>query len=93
MKLIYEIHSTFVHERSGKSAKGRDYVIREQEAWIQIGDAPYPQKTKVMLEDGQAPYPVGKYQIHERSFSVGQYERTEFRAFLVPLAPPVQKAG
>lgn len=94
MKLIFEIHSTFVDERSGKSKRtGNDYVMREQEAWVQMGDAPYPQKTKVMLDEGQSPYPVGKYQLHERSFSVGQYDRLECRPFLVPLAATVQKAG
>lgn len=91
MKLIFEIHSTFVNERSGKSANGRDYKLREQEAWVQIGDAPYPQKTKVMLDEGQEPYPVGKYSLHERSFSIGKYDSLQCSPFLVPLAVPAQQ--
>ena len=93
MKLIFEIHSTFVKERSGKSGQGREYKLREQEAWVQIGDAPYPRKTKVMLDEGQAAYPVGKYVLHERSFDIGKYDSLECRPFLVPLAAQVQKAG
>jgi len=93
LKLIFEIHSTFVNERTGKSAKGRDYKLREQEAWVQIGDAPYPQKTKIMLDEGQAPYAVGKYQLHDRSFSIGQYDSLQCSPVLVPLVESVQKAG
>lgn len=93
-KLIFEIHSSYVHERSGKSAKGNDYKLREQEAWVQIGDAPYTQKTKVMLEDGQPPYQPGKYLLHERSFSIGRFDALEVRPFLVPVAvQPAQKAS
>ncbi len=93
MKLIIEVHSTFIHERSGTSAKQRPYTLREQEVWVQIGDAPYPQKSKVMLDEGQAPYAVGKYSLHERSFSIGQYDRLECRPFLIPLAAPIKQAG
>lgn len=94
MKLIIEVHSTLVIERKGKSKRtGNDYTLREQEVWVQIGDAPYPQKSKVLLEEGQAPYQVGKYQLHERSFSIGQYDRLECSPFLVPLTSPAQKAG
>ena len=91
MKIRFEIHSTYVNERTGKSAKGRDYKLREQEAWVKIGDAPYPQKTKVMLDEGQAPYPTGEYQMHERSFSIGQYDRLECSPLLIPLV--TTKAG
>ena len=93
MKLIFEVHSTFINERTGKSRSGNDYKMREQEAWVQIGEAPYPQKTKLMLDEGQAAYAPGKYQLHERSFSIGRYDSLECRPFLVPLAPSVQKAS
>ncbi|WP_193076136.1 single-stranded DNA-binding protein [Pseudomonas sp. FME51] len=94
MKLIFEIHSTFVNERTGKSARtGNDYKLREQEAWVQIGDAPYPQKTKVMLDEGQAAYAPGKYMLHERSFSIGKYDSLQCQPFLVPLAAQVQKTA
>jgi len=93
MKLIFEIHSTFVNERSGTAGNGRPYKLREQEAWVQIGDAPYPQKTKVMLDEGQAPYAVGKYMLHERSFSIGKYDSLQCQPFLVPLVAQAQKTA
>lgn len=93
MKLIFEIHSTFVNERSGKSGNGRDYKLREQEAWVQIGDAPYPRRTKVMLQDGQVPYAVGKYALHESSFDIGKYDSLECRPVLVPLVAQAQKTA
>lgn len=85
MKLVIEIHSNFVQERSGKSSNGREYKLREQEAWVQIGDAPYPQKTKIMLDEGQVPYMPGKYLLHERSFSIGKYDSLQCNPVLIPL--------
>jgi|GEM_PF-944247 len=96
LKVVFEIHSNHVHERKGKSQRtGNDYTIRTQEAWVQIGDAPYPQKTKIQLEDGQMPYQPGNYELHERSFNIGKYESFECQPVLVPLAAPAlqQKVG
>ena len=86
LKVVFEIHSTMVDERKGKSQRtGNDYTIRTQEAWVQIGDAPYPQKTKITLEEGQTAYQPGNYELHDRSFSIGKYEAFECKPFLVPL--------
>ncbi len=86
-----EIHDATVDERRGKSQRtGNDYVMRSQEAWVQIGNAPYPQKIKLRLEDGQSAYAVGNYQLHDRSFSVGKYGDLEVAPFLVPIQSTVQ---
>lgn len=101
LKVVFEIHSNMVHERKGKSQRtGNDYNIRTQEAWVQIGDAPYPQKTKITLGDGQTAYHPGNYELHDRSFSIGKYEAFQCEPFLIPLPAasvspqqPVSKVG
>ena len=86
MKVIFEIHSEEVHEKSGISARtNKPYTLREQEAWVQIGEAPYPQRTKLMLPDGQVPYKKGKYKMHERSFKIGRFDAFQVEPILVPL--------
>ena len=93
LKVIFEVHSTKVHERSGVSARTqKPYTLREQEAWVQIGDAPYPQRTKIMLHDGQIAYAVGKYELDDRSFSVGRFDAFQVDPVLVPL-PQVAGQG
>jgi len=70
-----EIKSTQTTEKSGTSAKGRPYSIREQEAWCTL-DGEY-RRLRVGLEDGAAPYAVGQYQVAESSFAINQYGSLE----------------
>ncbi|MGX5219388.1 single-stranded DNA-binding protein [Pseudomonas segetis] len=74
LKVVFEIHDTQVHERSGTSAQNKPWKIREQDAWVTIGEAPYPQRTKIRVEEGQPGYAKGQYQLREDSFFIGKFE-------------------
>lgn len=72
-----------VKERSGVSAKtGKNYNIREQPAYISTGGI-YPVAFKINLEDGQPPYPAGKYTLHPSSVEVNGYGRLSFGRILL----------
>jgi len=67
MKLT--VKSTHVLERKIHSEKrGRDYVFREQEAVVELGEE--RRLIALSLEDDQAPYPVGQYEVLDGSFEV-----------------------
>lgn len=95
LKIVFEIHETKIHERSGMSAQNKPWKIREQDAWVTIGDAPYPQRTRVHLQEGQPAYAIGKYQLVEDSFFIGKFESFMVSPRLEPLAlgKPLQAAG
>lgn len=91
MSLVIEIDSSEVKTRSGVSAKtGKDYSIREQVAYAHIPGNRYPQQIKLTLEDGQHPYPVGKYALDPSSFYVGRFDDLQLRVKLANL--PAAKA-
>lgn len=93
LKVVFEIHDTNVHERKGVSANGKPWHIREQDAWVTMGDAPYPQRTRVRLEDGQGAYQKGQYQLREDSFFIGKFESFMCNPRLEPVAAPALKAA
>lgn len=67
MKLT--VKSTNVYERKIHSAKrGKDYVFREQEAVVEMGEE--RRIIVLSLEDSQAAYPVGQYEVLDASFEV-----------------------
>jgi hypothetical protein len=70
-----EVKSTQTTEKSGTSAKGRPYSIREQEAWATL-DGEY-RRLRIGLEDGAQPYALGQYALAESSFAVNQYGSLE----------------
>ena len=92
LKIVFEIHDTHVHERKGDS-NGKSWHIREQDAWVTIGDAPYPQRTRVRLEIGQPGYQKGQYQLREDSFFIGKFESFMCNPRLEPVAAPALKAA
>jgi len=78
MRII--VKRTDVAVRSGTGDGGKPWRINEQQAYAATVDKEgrpdeYPSKVIIRLEDGQAPYPVGEYEVDERSFYVGQYGR------------------
>lgn len=95
LKVVFEIHDTQVHERSGTTAQGKPWKIREQDAWVTIGEQPYPQRTRIRIEDGQPGFAKGNYQLREDSFFVGKFESFMVSPRLEPLTPgkPLQAAG
>ena len=93
--VMVEVLDDKVNERSG-SFKGRDgedieYSTRKQEGKLEVGGFAYP--FEVRLEDGQAPYPKGRYrlaldkmlQVNKGVASLSKFTR------LVPLTPAAAK--
>lgn len=74
-----EVASAEVFTKSGIAAKsGKPYTIREQEAFAYVVDRngnpqKYPAKIRINLNDDQAPYAVGNYQIAPESFYVDRF--------------------
>jgi len=89
--IIIEIESSAVKSRSGVSAKGREYTIRDQDALCFKPGSRYPDKIKVNVPDGQSAYQPGRYELHPDSFQVSRFGNLEIRAVLSPL--PAQKAS
>ncbi|MBN6078540.1 single-stranded DNA-binding protein [Aggregatibacter actinomycetemcomitans] len=62
-----------IDERSGISQKtGKDWLIRTQEAYIDLG-AQFPILLKLPLKKDQVPYAPGEYYVVRQSFKVGSY--------------------
>lgn len=65
--------STEVHTKSGNSSRtGKPYNIREQSAWLHVGQK-FPVSVRIQLGDQQPPYAPGDYAI-ERPFIAGRFE-------------------
>lgn len=82
--LKIEVKNSEVQERSGKTKDGRDWKIRNQEAYVHIQarngtPMPYPEKIFLQLDNGnanrapQSPYAVGTYYLSDSSAYVGDY--------------------
>lgn len=98
MTIRVEIQSDRVDERGGTirngERAGQSYHIRQQEGWIHNGKA-YPERFLISLQDGQAPYPPGFYQLSPASLEVGEYSRLQFarRLELLREEAPVKAAA
>lgn len=84
MNVIIEIVSTQVRTRSGVSKRtGQQYSISEQAAYLHSGQ-PYPTQISLTLENGQAPYNVGNYDLHPSSYYADRYGNIAIRPILFP---------
>lgn len=88
--IVIEIDSTATNNRSGTNAKGPWSMTFQQVSisghLVDGFPAKYPRESTIQLEDGQAPYPVGRYTIAPESFFFGDFGRfTLGRLKLVPL--------
>lgn len=94
-----EVKSAEVQTKTGTSSKtGKAYQIAEQEAWGHFADQhgkphPYPQKIRLTLEDGRAPYPVGTYTLAPESLYPDRFGQITIRAKLKPIAASLAKAA
>lgn len=94
-----EISTAQFDEKRGTSARtGKPYAIREQEAWAYLTDRdgkpqPHPQRIKVTLSDGEAPYNPGVYTLDPSSIFVGDFSQLNIRARLRPLVQSAAKAA
>ena len=85
MKHRIEIESTHVNQRNGNNDRGA-WEIREQEAWLYLGDSKHSQRLVIPLQKGQAAYPTGIYQLSEESLWVGRFNQLNVTPRLVPVA-------
>jgi len=72
VEILIEVKSAAVMEKTVRGKDGREYLIREQTAWADIGK-PYPQEVRISLEKGQEPYPVGQYVMDPACLYVDRY--------------------
>ena len=87
-----KVKSSQVFERKVVSSKNqKEYKFREQEALVTLGD-----ETRIVvisLEQEQAAYPPGEYEVLETSFDVDRDRRLAFKRRLalkpVAVAAPV----
>ena len=86
-----KVKSAQVFERKVVSNKnGKEYKFREQEALVTLGDE--TRIVVVSLEQDQAPYPPGEYDLLETSFDVDRDRRLAFKRRLA-LKPVAVAAG
>lgn len=76
---------------------GKPYHMRFQTAHAYTMDkdgvvAEFPDKFEITLEDGQAPYARGHFQLSPSSVYVSREGRMEMRPRLVPVAAPAKPA-
>lgn len=83
MKHRIEIESTHVNQRNGSNDRG-PWEIREQEAWLYLGDSKHSQRLVIPLQKGQSAYAVGIYQLSEESLWVGRFNQLNVTPRLVP---------
>lgn len=92
-----EVESDFVEERSGISAKGKDYEIRSQKAWAFLGSK-FPKEITLNLDKGQRAFAPGLYQCDLLpALDVGDFGRLVVDgrklSLLAQLAGAAAKAG
>lgn len=94
-----EVNTSAFDAKQGISARtGKPYSIREQEAWAFLSDRdgklqPHPQRIRITLGDGDAPYTPGLYQLDPSSVYVGDFSQLNIRARLRPLGQSAIKAA
>ena len=59
--LNFEIESDFVDTRRGVSAKGKDYEIHTQKAWVYLGSK-FPKEMQLSLDDPKHALRPGLYE-------------------------------
>jgi hypothetical protein len=94
-----EVKGTEVSTRNGFRKDGSPWSMRTQEAYAFTFDAngrerPYPERISLQLDDDQAPYNVGLYNLLPMSIYVGEFGRLMCgRPQLSPIAANAAKAA
>jgi hypothetical protein len=78
-----------IKERKGTGKSGKPYEMRLQTVYVHTVDGagqplPFPEKTEIVLESGQAPYPAGSYMLSPASVVVSYNGRLELHPKLLP---------
>ncbi|NJD23900.1 MAG: helix-destabilizing protein [Betaproteobacteria bacterium] len=85
--------------KQGTSAKtGKDYRIREQEAWAYTFDRSgkpnkHPIRVRLTLDDDQDPYQIGEYELDPASLYVDRFGQLALRARLRPVIKSAAKVA
>lgn len=90
------VHHGEARQIAGTSkTTNRPYSFRVQEAYLYTVNkdgqpGPFPEKFELMLEDNQAPYAPGEYQLHPSSIYLDRSGRVACSPRLAPVAkrPP-----
>jgi len=60
MQVNIEVKSVALEQKTVTGKDGKQYVIREQDAWVDLGKA-YPQAVRLSIELGKEAYRPGNY--------------------------------
>lgn len=88
--IIVEVEDTAINTKSGEK-NGKPWSMRFQQItfnghYVEGFPSKHPRESTIQLEDGQAPYPVGRYTLASDSYFFGDFGRfTLGRIKLVPL--------
>lgn len=86
MNVAIEVKSSDIAQKTVRGKDGKDYVIREQEGWVDLGKA-YPQQIRISLEQGKEAYAPGRYALAPESLYVDRFGQLKLgRPRLVPSA-------
>jgi len=86
-----EVKNSEVKVKSGNAKRtGRPYTIREQEAYLHVPGAAYPERCVLNLEDDQEPYAPGIYETSNELY-VGDFGRLSVSRGMT--LAPVRKAA
>ena len=73
LEIFVEVKSGNVSEKTIKSKDGREYLIREQVGWADLGKE-YPQEIRIPLEKSQEAYAPGRYVIDPGCLYVDRFQ-------------------
>lgn len=86
MNVKIEVKSSEIAQKNVRGKDGKEFVIREQEGWVDLGDA-YPQKVRLSLEQGKEAYAPGRYALDQKSLYIDRFGQLKLgRPRLVPAA-------
>lgn len=72
MNAKIEIKSSAILEKTVRSKGGKEFLIREQTGWIDLGKD-YPQEIRVPIEQGNHAYQPGEYAIDPACLYVDRF--------------------
>jgi len=85
LEINIEVKSGGVFEKTVRGKDGREYLIREQYGWVDLGK-PYPQEVRISLDRAQDPYSAGEYVMDRSCLYVDRYGKLSLgRLKLLPL--------
>ena len=78
-----EILSETLENVSGTAKSGKPFSFNKQTAYLHSEKVPYPEKTELIINDGQPPYTPGIYELHEDSIVLDRNGRLSVTPILV----------